>query len=167
MKCRRFLLTALLMLGMAGETNAVTVSMDRPTVTVEAARAMIEVCKAIARTNNWTIAFAVVDQTGAVVAYEHMDGASVIAQTAAPAKARAALRWRRPSKVIEDRVAQGSKEAVWLGDFAVQGGLPIIVDGKAIGGISASGVDSADGERCALEGLKAVLGNTPLVQETR
>jgi glc operon protein GlcG len=162
-----FLAAAMLILGPATEGRAITVSVAKPTVTHEAARVMIDVCKAIAAKNDWKIAFAVVDQAGNLVAYEHMDGASVIAQQAAPAKARAALRWRRPSKLIEDRFAEGSREAVWLGDFAVQGGLPIIADGKAIGGFSASGVDSADGENCAREGLKAVLGNNPLVQETR
>jgi uncharacterized protein GlcG (DUF336 family) len=147
--------------------NAATVSVERKTVTNEAALAMIAACKAMAKKNNWNIAISVVDHAGNLVAFERLDGASVIAVSATALKARTAVRWRRPSKVIADRVAQGSEEPILLGDFAVQGGLPIIVDGKAVGAIAAGGVSSAQDEQCALEGLKAVLGPNPPLQEMR
>lgn len=151
----------------ASQAGAITVSSERRTVTNEAALAMIAACKAYAVKNKWNISIAVVDSMGNLVAYERMDGASVIAQQASPLKAKTALRWRRPSKVIAERFTAGSEEAVWLGDFPVQGGLPIIVDGKAIGGIAGAGASSAQDEECALEGLKAVLGPNPAMQETR
>jgi glc operon protein GlcG len=165
---RKFLIAAaVLMFGMSTQAGAVTVSLERRTVTNEAALAMIGACKAMAKKNNWNLAIAVVDHAGNLVAYERMDGASVIATQAAPLKAKTSVRWRRPSKVIAERFAQGSEEAIWLGDFAVQGGLPIIVEGKAIGAIAAGGAMSAQDEECALEGLKAVLGPNPAMQETR
>jgi len=143
---------------LAAPASAVTVSMPYKTVTQEAAKAMVGVCTQWAQKNNLNLAIVVVDAAGNVVASERMDGASVITTQMAPWKAKTSVRWRRPSKWVADQVKAGRREGLWLGDVAVQGGLPLMVDNKAIGGIGAGGGTNQQDEDCVRAGIEAVMG---------
>ena len=71
-------------------------------------------------------------------------------------KGKTALRWRRATSEVNKTVTAGQNLApVWIGDFPMTGGLPIVVDGQVAG---AMGVSSADGENCARAAIEAVLG---------
>jgi glc operon protein GlcG len=138
--------------------SAVTVSMSYKTVTQEAANAMVAVCTEWAKKNNITLTVVVVDAAGNVVASERMDGASVITTQMAPWKAKTSVRWRRPSKWIAEQVKAGRLEGRWLGDVAVQGGLPLMIDNRAIGGIGAGGGTNQQDEDCVRAGIETVMG---------
>jgi len=77
----------------------------------------------------------------------------------AEGKALTAVEFRRPTKAMEDVIAKGG---AGLRYFTVpnvnfmEGGVPIVVDGKIIGGIGVSGVDSKDDAQIAQAGADAI-----------
>ena len=107
---------------------------------------MVAAAQAEARKNNWPVAVAVVDNHGFLVAYEKMDNTQTGSVQASIDKAASSAMYRRSTKVFQDAVAGGGAGLRALnlrGASAVDGGLPIIVGGKIIGGVGVSGV-SAD-----------------------
>jgi len=112
-------------------------------INLEQARKAIAAGQAEARKNSWPVAIAFVDTAGNLVAYEKMDNTQTASILVAIDKGRSAAIYRRPTKVFEDLVAKGGAgvRALNLRDASVvDGGLPIVVDGKVIGGIGVSGV---------------------------
>ena len=72
-------------------------------------------------------------------------------------KGRTAAMFRRPSKVFEDVIAKGRVAVLGLpGVTPVQGGLPIYIGGKIVGGVGVSGVNSDQDEQVAQAGLNAL-----------
>lgn len=138
--------------------SAIEVTMPFRTVTDEAARAMVASCTSWARKNDLRLTVAVVDATGNIVAQERMEGASVITTQMGPWKAKTAQRWRRPTKWVMEQVKAGRREAIWLGDVGVQGGLPLLVDNRAIGGIGAGGATNQQDEDCVRHAIQEVMG---------
>ena len=130
-----------------------------PNVTLEQARKLINAGHAEAVKNQWPVAISVVDTAGNLVAFEKMDqtqnGSVMISQD----KAVSAAMLRRPTKVIQDAVAGGGAGVRFLGlryASPVEGGLPIVVDGKIIGAIGVSGVTSEQDGMVAAAGLAAL-----------
>ncbi|MBM3557019.1 MAG: heme-binding protein [Alphaproteobacteria bacterium] len=114
-------------------------------VTLEQARKAIAAGNAEARKNNWPVAIAVVDTHGLLIAYEMMDNTQTASAQVAIDKAVSAAIYRRPTKVFQDLVAgagAGTRVLNLRGASTVEGGLPIVVGGKIIGGIGVSGVNS-------------------------
>ncbi len=109
------------------------------------------------RKNKWNVAVAIVDNHGALVYYERMDDTQTASPRIAVAKARTAAMFRRPSKALEDGIAGGRVSLLGLpGATPIDGGLPIVVGGKIIGGVGVSGVQSHEDAQCARAGLDAL-----------
>ena len=112
-------------------------------VNLEQARRAPPAGRAEARKNGWPVAIAILDTSGNLVAYEKMDNTQTASIQVAIDKGKSAAIYRRPTKVFEDIVAKGGAglRVMNLRDASVvDGGLPIVVDGKVIGGIGVSGV---------------------------
>ena len=112
-------------------------------VNLEQAKKAIAAGQAEARKNGWPVAIAILDTSGNLVAYEKMDNTQTASIQVAIDKGKSAAIYRRPTKVFEDIVAKGGAglRVMNLRDASVvDGGLPIVVDGKVIGGIGGSGV---------------------------
>ncbi len=111
------------------------------------ARAVIQAAVAEARKRDWKMNIAVADSGGNLVAFERMDGAMLASIEIAQHKARAAVTFRRPTKIFEDGVQL--KRLNYLlafdGIIASRGGIPLIDHGDIIGAIGCSGgTDSQD-----------------------
>ena len=126
-------------------------------ITMEQAQKVMTAAEAEARKNNWGVVIAIVDSGGHMVALHRLD-----AQTAsieiATGKATTAAAFRRPSKALEDGLAAGGAGLRILSVRSatpLQGGVPIIVDGKIIGAIGVSGVTAAQDEVVAMAGAAA------------
>jgi len=114
-------------------------------INLEQAKKAIAAGQAEARKNNWPVAIAVLDTAGNLVAYEKLDNTQTASVQVAIDKGKSAAIYRRPTKVFEDIVAKGGAglRVMNLRDASVvEGGLPIVVDGKVIGGIGVSGVNA-------------------------
>jgi glc operon protein GlcG len=114
-----------------------------------------------ARESDWTMAVAVVDTGGHLVYFEKMDGTQTASARVAIDKARSATLFKRPTKAFQDMLAGGGDGLRVLrirGAVAVEGGLPLIVNGTIVGAIGLSGGSSAQDGECAQAGV-AVLGS--------
>ena len=130
-----------------------------PNVTLEQARKALAAADAEARKNNWPVAIAVVDTAGQLVAFQRIDNTQTASVMVAQDKAVSAAMYRRPTKVMQDAVAGGGAGLRFLnlrGASVVEGGLPITVDNKIIGGIGVSGVNSDQDGVVAKAGADAV-----------
>ena len=119
-----------------------------------AAAALAEAAK-----NHWNMAVAVVDPNGTLVYYEKMDNTQIGSANVAIGKARSAALFKRPTKAFQDALAGGGAGMRVLGlegVVPVEGGIPIIADGKIIGAIGVSGVQSHQDGQVAQAGADAL-----------
>ncbi len=135
----------------------------RKVLTLEAARVALAAAEAEAARNQWRVVIAVVDEGGHGVTFARLDGAQWSSIDTAVAKARAAVAWKRPSRLLEESVNNGRTAflSISQGMALLQGGVPVEVDGQVIGAVGVSGVKASDDELVALAGvnaLKAALG---------
>ena len=126
----------------------------------EQARKAIAAAVADARKQNLPMAIAVVDTAGQLVAFERMDSTQTGSIGVAQDKAVSAALFRRPTKVFQDALAAGGAGLRILtlrGASAIEGGIPLTVDGKVIGAIGVSGGSAEqDGvvAKAGLDGMK-------------
>jgi glc operon protein GlcG len=109
---------------------------------LEAARKAMAAAEAEAAKNNWPMAIAILDSSGHLVMLHKLDNTQYGSIGVAEDKANTALNFRRPSKVFEDLVAQGGLGMRTLGlrgATPLEGGVPILADGKIIGAVGVSG----------------------------
>jgi glc operon protein GlcG len=107
----------------------------------ERAQSLIQTAAAEATKRGWAMNIAVLDSGANLVAFLRMDGAQLGSIPIAEHKARAAVKYRRPTKAFEDAVQKSDfKYILTLDDvIASRGGIPLIEDGKIIGAIGCSG----------------------------
>jgi len=125
----------------------------------ENARKAAAAALAEARKNNWTMAAAIVDTAGDLVFFEKVDGTQAASTLIAVDKARSAVRFKRPTKALQDVLAAGGDGLRLLalqGAVPVEGGIPLLMDGKIVGAIGVSGGTSAQDGQCAKAGADTV-----------
>jgi uncharacterized protein GlcG (DUF336 family) len=128
-------------------------------ITDDAAKKIAVLSIAEARKNNWKMAIAIVDISGDLVYFEKIDGTQAASVQIAQDKARSAARFKRPTKALQDVLAAGGAGLRLLaleGAVPVEGGLPIIMDGKIVGAIGASGGSSEQDGQTAKAGADSV-----------
>jgi glc operon protein GlcG len=128
-------------------------------ITVDVAKKVATAAIAEARKNNFTMAVAIVDPNGTLVYFEKMDNTQNGSANIAIDKARSAALFKRPTKAFQDVVAAGGDGLRILalqGAIPVEGGLPIIVGGKIVGAVGASGGSSAQDGQVAKAGADSV-----------
>ena len=127
-------------------------------ISPDAAKKVAAAAIAEARKNNWAMAVAVVDAGGYLVYFERMPDTQLGSVEIAIEKAKSAALFRRPTKSFQDTLAAGGDGLRMLrltGAVPVEGGIPIIVDGKLIGAVGASGGSSDQDGRTAQAGAAA------------
>lgn len=123
-----------------------------------AVKAMVAAAEGEAQRQNVSVTICIVDESGNLLFLEKGDAAPLNTIIWAQKKARHAAFYKSPSKAAEDSVKQHNLEALAYPDFFPnQGGLPIILDGQILGGISASGAKSEIDEAIAQAGLDALV----------
>ena len=123
-------------------------------LTVAAVKSMLATAEVTARQNSWNVSIAIVDAGGDLVGFLKLDGASAGTVQISQGKARTAARFGRPTKVYADRVLNDTLTFLSVdGLVALQGGVPIIVDGRVIGAVGVSGVTSAQDEQVAMAAI--------------
>lgn len=148
-------------------SNAQT--LDKKSITLEGARAVISGAKKLAKANNAPGGvIAVVDDGGNLVALERLDGTFTAGANISVGKAKTAVMFKRPTKVFEDIIKNGRTSMVALPDFTpLQGGVPITVDGQIIGGVGVSGAASAQqDEELAIAGAETLRGGKKMLPVT-
>ena len=130
-----------------------------PSIVADQAKTVAAAAVAEAKKNQWTMAIAIVDTAGDLVYFERMEHTQVGSVDVAIAKARAAARFKRPTKAFQDALAAGGEGWRILsldGAVAVEGGLPLMSGGKIVGAIGASGGTSQQDGVSASAGAAAL-----------
>jgi glc operon protein GlcG len=129
------------------------------TINSETAKKAVAAAVEESKKNGWAMCVAVVAPSGDLVQFERMDNCQFASITISQHKAKAAATFRRPTKVFEDRIAAGGAGLTALtldGIIASEGGIPIVVGGKIVGGMGCSGgTGQQDGQACQA-GVNAV-----------
>ena len=128
----------------------------KPCLTADDAHKMMAACKAEAQKNKWAVAIAIVDDSGAALLLERLDGAGAISATVAMGKAQTSALTKRPSKFFEDRVKERPAFGNFPAGILIQGAVPILVRGDCVGAIGVSGVQSHEDEQVAQAGVSAL-----------
>lgn len=149
---------ALLALTLATAVPGAAQLADRKALTLEGAKRMMTAAEAEARANNWNVAIAIVDQSGDLLMFQRLDEAPLANIQIAMAKARTAVRLRQPTKRLEESISGGRTTLLAIeGLMPLEGGVPIVVDGRVIGAVGVSGVASANDARIAQAGIDALV----------
>jgi glc operon protein GlcG len=132
-----------------------------PSIGVESARKLAATAIAEGKKNGWNVAVAIVDPAGDLVFFERMDNTQAAATIVSQEKARTAARFKRPSKAFEDALAGGRQAILGLpGVTPLEGGIPLVVEGKIVGAIGVSGATSPQDGVCA-QAAADTLGKQP------
>jgi len=129
-----------------------------PPITFDAAKKALAAAEAEAKKNNWPVAIAIVDSAGQLAAFSKIDNTPIASIDIAIGKALTANNFKRPTKALQDAIAQGGANLRLLavkGATPLEGGVPIVVDGKIIGAIGASGVMANQDAEVAMAGAAA------------
>ncbi|MES1256108.1 MAG: heme-binding protein [Acidobacteriota bacterium] len=143
----------------AGPAAAQLPNLYGPPISGDNAKKIAAAALAETRKNGWTMAVAVVDPAGELVYFEKVEGTQAASNTIAIEKARTAVRFKRPTKAMQDQLAAGGEGWRLLGlreAVPVEGGLPLLIDGKIVGAIGLSGGTSAQDGVSAAAGAAAL-----------
>jgi glc operon protein GlcG len=93
-----------------------------------------------------------------VILLQRLDSAQTSSIDTAVGKARAAVAWKRPTRMLEESVNGGRTAflSISQGMALLQGGVPLEIDGQVIGAIGVSGVKASDDEVVAQAGVDAL-----------
>jgi len=127
-------------------------------INLEQAKKVMAGAEAEATKNNWPVAIVILDSGGQMVMMQRLDNTQWGSVDIAKEKARTAVALRRPTKVLQDGIAQGGVNLRFLstGFSVLEGGIPIVNEGKIIGSIGVSGVTSQQDAQTAQAGQDAL-----------
>jgi uncharacterized protein GlcG (DUF336 family) len=130
-----------------------------PPITLDQAKRAMAAAELEAAKNSWQVAITILDSGGNMIMFHRVDNAQLSATTVSEGKARTALEFKRPSKALDDAIAAGGAgmRLLALKDITpLEGGLPVIVDGKIVGAIGVSGALSSQDAQVAKAGADAL-----------
>jgi glc operon protein GlcG len=130
-----------------------------PPITLDQAKKVMAGAEAEAKKNNWPVVITILDSGGNLVMTHRLDGAQFGSIDVARDKAYSAVAFRRPTKAFQDGLAQGGANMRLLnlkGASLLDGGLPLVVDGKLVGGIGVSGVTGEQDAQIGRAGAEAL-----------
>jgi glc operon protein GlcG len=128
-------------------------------ITLDQAKKVLAGAEAEAKKNSWNVVISIVDTGGQLVAMQRLDNTQFGSIDVARDKAYSAVAFRRPTKAFQDAVAQGGENLRILklgGASPLEGGIPIVVDGKIIGAVGVSGVTSQQDAQIARAGIESL-----------
>jgi len=124
----------------------------RRAISLELALALLARVRDEALSRDLSLAIAVVDDGGHVVASQRMDGAALGAMKLAVGKAYTSVLWGAPTGDFMESTQPGGEDWGWNSTdpriVVYAGGLPLLVDGELVGGVGASGGSAADDAEC-------------------
>jgi glc operon protein GlcG len=130
---------------------------DKKALSLDVAKKLAAAAAAEAIKNKWNVAIAVVDDGSSLVYLERLDETQTGSIEVAIQKAKTAVSFKRPTKVLEDALMGGRTLILSLpGAMPIEGGVPIVVDEQIIGAIGVSGVTAQQDGQIAKAGTDAL-----------
>ena len=133
--------------------------LSKPTLSIAETTRILDAARAEAEKNKWAVTIAVADDGGHLLALLRLDGCAPIGAYIATEKARTSALGRRESKQYEDMI-NGGRTAFLSAPLAgaLEGGVPIVVDGQVVGAVGVSGVKAPEDAQIARAGVQSVAG---------
>ena len=129
---------------------------EKKILTLAAAEKIAAAAEIEAKKRNATVVIVVVDDGGYPLIIKRLDDTQVASVEVGIGKARTAAIFRRPSREFEEQIKNGRVASLVLpGATPLQGGLPLIADGKVVGAIGVSGNTPQEDEDIAKAGAAA------------
>lgn len=128
-------------------------------ISLESAKKAAGGAIAEAQKNKWRMAVAIVDTGGHLVYFEKMQDTQTGSVDLAIEKAKTAALFRRSTKLFQDAVAGGGEGLRLLrltGAIPIDGGIPIIENGKLVGAVGISGGSGDQDGQTAVAGAAAL-----------
>jgi glc operon protein GlcG len=152
------LLVAVVIVVAAGSAGAQAPPPYGAAISLEQAKKVMAGAEAEAKKNNWPVVIAILDSGGNLVMLQRLDNTQWGSIDIAKEKARSAVALRRPTKALQDLVAQGGANLRLLniGYSVLEGGIPIVFDGRIVGSVGVSGVTSQQDAQIAQAGIDAL-----------
>ena len=114
-----------------------------PPLTLSEAKGVMQAAEQAAIEHELTVIIAIVDSAAQLVLLQRMDHAPYGSIPVSVKKAENAVQFKLPTKVFEDSLAQGGihlRNLTLQGLCAVDGGVPLLKDGRIVGAIGVSGM---------------------------
>ena len=130
-------------------------------LTLAQAKRVMAAAEQEANANGWPVVIAIVDAGAHLVLLQRLENAQLGSVPIAQQKAATAVKFRRDTKVLDDQLAAGGAALHLLmleGLCACEGGVPLLLDGRVVGGIGVSGVRSGQDAQIAAAGARALTG---------
>ena len=127
-------------------------------LSLERAQALIDHAVAASAARGFRMAITIVEPSGELVAFARMDDTQYGSIYLSQRKAETAARYRRLTSSSQQRITEGALVGLANADsMPMTGGVPIVIDGKIVGGMGVSGAASTDDEAIALQAIAAVI----------
>ena len=117
-----------------------------PPVTLDEARQIAAVAETEARTRHVAVTIAIVDSGGALVFEQRMDGATLASADTAPAKAKSAVMWKRPTSLWLESAKTNPAPLSFPHVVASPGGELLVRDGRIVGAVGVGGSPQNEGD---------------------
>jgi uncharacterized protein GlcG (DUF336 family) len=131
---------------------------QRRRISLDLALALLSRVREEAASRGLSLAVAVVDDGGHVVASQKMDEAALGAMQLAIGKAYTAVLWGTPTGDFTETTQPGGEDWGWNSTdpriVVYAGGVPLHVDGELVGGVGASGGTAAQDAECVLAAVR-------------
>jgi glc operon protein GlcG len=157
MKVLRGTVLTLAILGSLTVAAGQSLVLEKKVLSLAAARKIVAAAEAEANARGVSVVIAVVDSSGTIIELTRMDTAQVASVNVGIGKARTAAIYRRPSRDFEEQIKSGRIAALALADATpLQGGVPVLVDGKVVGAVGVSGDTPQVDEAIAIAGAAVI-----------
>jgi uncharacterized protein GlcG (DUF336 family) len=134
--------------------------LSRRHLSLELALSLLARVREEAEARDLSLAAAVVDPAGNVLASQRMDETALGAMRLAVGKAYTAASWATPSGAFSESTQPGGDDWGWNTTDArivvYAGGIPLLVEGELVGAIGASGGTAAEDEECVVAAASAL-----------
>ena len=158
--CFAIIASLLIASAQVGAQTDPALTLDKKVLTLAAARQIVAAAEAEATKRGLGVVIVVVDDAGTIIELTRMDAAQVASVNVGIGKARTAAIYRRPSRVFEEQIRDGRVAALALADATpLQGGVPVLINGRVVGAVGVSGDSPQVDEKIALAGAKAISGS--------
>jgi glc operon protein GlcG len=138
-------------------TQSTEAAVIKHSISAHGAGKVLAAAAAMAAKNHWGMSIAVVDESGRLIAFLRMDGAPLGTIDVAQSKAATAIKFKMPTKFVQDLVTKGGPAMLTIpGITALTGGYPIEQQGQIIGAIGVSGGFGDEDDRTAMAGIAAL-----------
>lgn len=110
---------------------------------------------AYGKKKGWALSIAIVNDEGNLLYFQRADKAYLGSIEAAMSKAESANAFQRPTSAFVQSIKEGRNGLLSLrGVVALEGGVPIVIDGQHVGAIGVSGAKSVEDEEAATAALR-------------